>query len=215
MSSSVWQATSRPEALNVMVAPDGRLVLLDFGLVTQLTDHDLQPRQRHMFAALCRTSPEQCPAAHDPASDWYSVGLMLYEALTGKLPFQGTSLRVLYEKRTIEPPPPSEVVGGIPADLNELCVDLLRRDPQLRPTGTQILAQLGGEASSAAGPVAATDAQPFVGREAHLASFAKRLHEVMGGRVSPCLSKADRAWARACSCPAFLMKSRLVEMFLS
>src|SRR5207247_1513542 len=91
-------------------------------------------------------SPEQArgqPA--DASSDWYCVGVMLYEALTGSPPFRGPALDVLMRKQRLDPPPPSAVMAGIPPELDLLCVRLLDRDPARRPDGEEVLRALRGE----------------------------------------------------------------------
>ena len=72
---------------------------------------------------------------------------MLYHALTGQLPFLGDAQRVLFQDKQIkEPVPPRELVPTVPADLNELCVHLLRRLPEDRPSGKEVLKNLGARA---------------------------------------------------------------------
>src|SRR5262249_46213881 len=101
--------------------------------------------------------------------DWYGVGVLLYEALTGRLPFDGPGLDVVLQKRARDPLPPNAVARGVPGDLNELCVALLQREPRARPDGAGVLAMLrAAVATQAAGAEAALGA-PFVGRDAELA----------------------------------------------
>ncbi|MFN1222300.1 protein kinase domain-containing protein, partial [Enterococcus faecium] len=71
-------------------------------------------------------------AAPTPASDWYAVGVMLYEALTGAPPFVGTAEEILRSKQHTSPLPVRERAPNAPVDLAELCDRLLDRDPQKR-----------------------------------------------------------------------------------
>ena len=131
---------------NVLVTAEGRVVLLDFGLTADLESSGLhRSRDRQIVGTVAHMSPEQAAGlAITPASDWYSVGVMLYEALTGRLPFVGSPQEVIVAKQTQAPPSPASLVEGLPEDLVRLCVDLLDRDPARRPTGREIIAILSG-----------------------------------------------------------------------
>jgi hypothetical protein len=154
---------------NIMVTADGRVVILDFGLVTDIATGDTS---KLVVGTAAYMAPEQAASkAVGPAADWYSVGILLYEALTGVQPFRGSALEVLLAKQQQEPPPPTSVVAGVPADLNDLCTRALSFDPARRPTGAEVLTLLGGEAgaqSSLARGSATSFNAPFVGREAQL-----------------------------------------------
>ena len=151
---------------NVLVTAEGRLVLVDFGLAVRLSSS-----AAHSRVALVGTPEYLAPeliegAAASAASDWYGVGVLLYEALTGVLPFAGSLAEVLGRKIARDPPPPSALTLGVPPDLDELCASLLSRDPAARPGGAALLARLGGVPSAVRREV------PFVGRAAERAALA-------------------------------------------
>ena len=158
---------------NVLVTKEGRVVILDFGLVSELTKQGVnQITGDSILGTPAYMSPEHIAGqAISPASDWYSVGTMLYLALTGQLPFNGNQMEIMLGKQRYEPPPPSDLVLGIPRDLDGLCQDLLQRNVKLRPTGEEILRFLGDEndvppAISVSNlPIQSI---PFVGREQEL-----------------------------------------------
>ncbi len=197
LRSGLLQATSGIRALhaagklhrdikssNVLVTQSDRVVLLDFGLVTEL---DLADSEQSMILAGTPTymSPEQgAGQTVSQASDWYSFGVMLYESLTGKSPFAGTSSEILREKMIREPRPPRELASGIPEDLDELCRDLLRRDPGRRPTGEEIVRRLGGQLTGAASPSFRSESRrPFVGRQSHLTRLLEAFRKAEQGEA--------------------------------
>jgi len=173
---------------NVLVTKsEGRVVILDFGLITDLTQHAVQTT---LFAGTpVYMSPEQ--AARLPvteASDWYSVGVMLYKVLTGILPFDGHIHDVLKAKQQHEPRPPQELASNLPEDLSTLCSDLLRIDPKARPTGSEFISRLekaDPESTPQITVVASSiDKVPFVGRERQLAELSDALLATKAGECA-------------------------------
>jgi eukaryotic-like serine/threonine-protein kinase len=156
---------------NVLVTDEGRVVLLDFGLV-----EDIEPDMHETLLAGTPDymSPEQgAQMSISKASDWYSVGVILYQALTGRLPFRGRLFEVMMRKQTRDPIQPREINREVPRDLNDLCIKLLRRDAEARPTGREVLRALGARAT---GPLpasftGATAESAFIGRERLLAEL--------------------------------------------
>ncbi|HEY0136726.1 MAG TPA: protein kinase, partial [Nannocystis sp.] len=159
---------------NVMVTEDGRVVILDFGLATELTRPGApEAEEDGLTGTAAYMAPEQ--VAHGrgvAASDWYAVGVMLYEALAGVRPYTGALLQVLLAKRQHDPPPLAQVAPHAPHDLAMLCEMLLRRDPATRPGDADVLRLLGratrDAGSSGSGQIPRGLDAPLVGRTAHL-----------------------------------------------
>ncbi|MSP91414.1 MAG: tetratricopeptide repeat protein [Myxococcales bacterium] len=155
---------------NAIVTHAGRVVLLDFGLVS---DQANQPARRRydsgMQHAVTGTpaymAPEQVSGrSATAASDWYAVGVMLYEALTGDLPFRGTWLDILQQKQTKAAVPPHLANPDAPADLCALCQGLLAMVPTQRPQPAAILQAVGAEVAPLWSPPDELAAPPFLGR---------------------------------------------------
>ncbi|MHB8874132.1 MAG: serine/threonine-protein kinase, partial [Myxococcaceae bacterium] len=173
---------------NVLVTREGRVVLLDFGLVTELEgDSGHASTDSAIVGTASYMAPEQASGAQvTPAVDWYGAGAMLYQALTGRVPFAGSPIQVLMDKQRLEPPPPIELSPGVPPDLNALCVELLRRDPGLRPSGAEVLRRVGGEAAAAPPrpPERASAASTFIGRATQLTSLREAFGATREGKAS-------------------------------
>jgi hypothetical protein len=152
---------------NIMVTNRSRVVLVDFGLA-----HDLGESSHggQLLGTPAYMSPEQAAGTEaTAASDWYSLGVTMYEALTGRLPFDGNSSKILQQKQDQDPGAPSTINKDIPEDLDSLCLDLLRRQPTDRPTGNELLSRVTqAQQVAIIGRVAALTAQ-FIGRKRELA----------------------------------------------
>jgi tetratricopeptide (TPR) repeat protein len=160
---------------NVIVTRACRVVLLDFGLVAQLNPQQVhESTTHHLLGTAAYMSPEQARSeALSPASDWYSVGVMLYEALTGRLPFNGSLFQILSDKQRFDPPWPRSLALDIPEDLDALCIALLSRDPAARPHGRDCLRLIGARAADSV-PTREVHAPEMVlvGRQEQLAALA-------------------------------------------
>jgi eukaryotic-like serine/threonine-protein kinase len=197
---------------NVLVTSEGRVVLLDFGVATEvprLGDDNL--REEHpIVGTAAYMAPEQASRAPPtPASDWYSVGAILFEALVGSAPFIGSVTDVLRMKSTVDPPPPSRCTKDVPPDLDALCSALLQRGADTRPSGPEILRWLGVRKSdhapaSRASPAEASRTPTLVGREEHLSA----LHDAFAA------SRAGRSITVLVGGPSGVGKSTLVHDFL-
>ena len=175
---------------NVLVNSDGRVVLLDFGLAAELEEADLhQSSEPHVVGTVAYMAPEQAASLPvSPASDWYSVGVMLYQALTGRLPFLGTPLEVLLDKQRLEPLAPRELAPEVPHDLDKLCLELLRRDPDTRPAGREVIRRLCDGPDEPHVDYSAKwlprQAAPLIGRQWHLQTLDAAFQSVSRGQTT-------------------------------
>ena len=123
-------------------------------------------------------APEQARGDNPTqASDWYAVGVMLFHALTGGLPFSGNARDMIFAKQREEPPPPSGRSQGIPEDLDELCHALIAREPTKRPSGREVLEWLAVEPEAALTP----PTELFVGRARELRRLDESYRAVQRG----------------------------------
>jgi hypothetical protein len=145
---------------NVMVTQEGRVIILDFGLIDELDSRPAETRLSGGRFKVAGTplymSPEQASGRKlTEASDIYAVGVILYRALTDHVPFEGSAQRVIAAKTASGPRRPTHWIPEIPEDLDDLCMGLLEKDPDVRLSAEEALLRLGREVSevSITGPV--------------------------------------------------------------
>ncbi|HTR90461.1 MAG TPA: serine/threonine-protein kinase [Trebonia sp.] len=127
--------------------PRGRLKVCDFGLARDLTSASTVAVSGEVFGTPAYMAPEQWrAAAAGPGADLYAAGCILYEMVTGRVPFGGTTLPELMAQHLTWPPvPPSDLKPGIPAALNDLVLSLLAKEPASRPaSAAEVLSVLTG-----------------------------------------------------------------------
>ena len=164
---------------NVMIAKDGRVVLMDFGLALDMA----QGSVGEVFGSANYISPEQARNSADgvPQSDLYSLGVMLYELLVGKLPFEDPSFTtVAIQPITAPPPPPRELNPELNPATERVLLKALHKSPDKRyRSAGQLLDALEKALQAlppaeAAGKQAASPAKSPVKAAAPPASATKR-----------------------------------------
>jgi tetratricopeptide (TPR) repeat protein len=157
---------------NALVTDAGRLALLDFGLATHHGKGSRDSFANRLRGTPVYMSPEQAFGEQmTPASDWYAVGVMLYEALAGVPPHEGGWRDVLAAKARPLARTPRDIVPGVPEDLQRLCLDLLAQNPEDRPSGAEVLRRLGGRTALPRGTSRSRAGATFVGRDQALAAL--------------------------------------------
>lgn len=136
---------------NVMVRPDGYVKLLDFGLArlhrpavaTASTGPGTDPAV--IVGTVAYMAPEQARGeVAAPEADIFSFGVMLYELLTGRHPFASASqLGTLHALMWEAPEPPSLLQPDLPRPIDQLVLEMLAKDPRLRPGAGEVLYRLG------------------------------------------------------------------------
>jgi hypothetical protein len=143
------------KAENILVDGQGHARVIDFGLALA-DDQERLTQTGGWVGTPSSLPPERLNGDRltpEPTDDVWGLGVVLYEALTGRPPFDARSLpELLGQIRRATPPPPRELEGSIPAAVERVCLQALRRDPRDRPADGAVLAQALDDALHAEEP---------------------------------------------------------------
>ena len=144
---------------NMLVSKDYRLKVTDFGIARALASIHPEEHSEIVWGSPHYFSPEQAAgSAPSPASDVYSLGIILYEMLTGQLPFEASdSTELARMHREVPPLPPRRINPAIPEALEEITLKVLAKEPSSRyRTADQlgrVLLSFGGIVTDKTGPI--------------------------------------------------------------
>lgn len=138
---------------NLMLSTDNEPYLMDFGLAKRDVGEITMTVDGQVLGTPAYMSPEQAAGQMrwvDRRTDIYSLGVMVFQMLTGELPFRGSAQSQMLQRQQDDPPSPKKLAPKTPLDLATLCLKCLERDPNRRystaaEVGAELQRYLNGE----------------------------------------------------------------------
>ncbi|HKP59422.1 MAG TPA: protein kinase [Polyangiales bacterium] len=198
---------------NVHHTSDGRAKLIDFGALVNMGP------SRQVVGTPAFIAPESILGTMlDARTDLFSLGATLYYTLTGRPPFEVSTFEELRRAWRTKPPPPSQLVDGIPPELDSLLLSMLRVEAEFRPRNAfevmQRLAAIAGIARPEAGDFsqAYLHAPTLVGREPELQRFRSSMRHAIAGRGSGLWLEGAAGVGRSRLLEAFVLEAKTQGM---
>lgn len=184
---------------NIMVQPDGNIKVMDFGIARAKNSH--LTTDNSVLGTAHYVSPEQTQGKPlGPTTDLYSLGIVMYEAATGRVPFDGDdAITVALKQVREQPKPPSQINPRVDAALESIILKCMQKDPKDRfQTADELYHVLRdylagrlsavGNATSVIAPVAATPLQPTNALDStqatsHMAAAARHVNASQTGHL--------------------------------
>lgn len=165
---------------NILMMPDGHAKVADFGIARAVTESTMT-YSGNVIGSVHYFSPEQAKGSLiTPKSDVYSLGVVLYEMLTGKLPFIGeTPVSIAMKHLQEQPSPVRQVVPDVPPVVEALVSRMMAKDPAMRPTSAELVQSIQQAERLVAGALDKTD-------DPYATQVLPRVHDIPSrrGRMS-------------------------------